>query len=161
MHPSCPALPLWSVPDSCWRQTSWEGTQPGGRYLTGHGETRGGVGCGLCCSNPAPCLSPDPGPDHGGPCPPQMGVTPLPSVPSWEPKPSRASQVQAELAFQLVAQNPESCPSLFSVWIRTLGKMLRHPKSAERCSLVGGNRVVLILFIEWQSTLKLDKPKVT
>ena len=37
--------------------------------------------------------------------------------------------------------------------------MLGHPKSAESCSLVGGNRAVLVLFIEWQSTLKLDKPK--
>lgn len=52
-----------------------------------------------------------------------MDVTPSPAVPTlgaepWQDIPS----CRTELAFQPVTQNPESCPSLFSVQIGTLGK---------------------------------------
>ena len=92
--------------------------------LQGTGETREeGLSVASACPNPVPWLSPQPGPDHVRNCPPRMDVTPSPPVPTlgaepWQGIPS----CRTELAFQPVAQNPESCPSLFSVQIGTLGK---------------------------------------
>ena len=146
MRPSCPALPPGSVPDSCQRQTSSEGTKPGRRSLTGHGETReegSGVASAALTLLPA--------------CPHTLALSIGDAAhPRWVSLPhvlfpavslSLAGSPRCNGA-NLPSGGPESRVLPFTVLClnRDAGGNPRAPQ--ECCSLVGGNRIVLIFFIE-------------